>query len=548
MAIPKKLEEVGYNQATVKMDVDALTRESMIRLFSLVDDAGETLGEYDELYLEKMETNTGLNPDDSGAASLVRGFILLEGKILGFLFQQFLSMVKPIQVALELPQLLTNPPQLIQKIKEIIDGIKDLIEDVITFFTDTLNWFLELLLGEIMDINIPIPEIELSILGITIPIPAIDNLNKFGKEPFLEKLTDKVTKLKDGIAKKRDQIKNLTDKINPDIDAYQVAGIALLAQQIVKLLSVDIQLNYEYYDKAMQIHTEVILEKDKIVRKRLNEKQTKEYKFVNQTANLESFKFGLDSDTKEENYIRVWTPKDDTNLLNMADNILQILETEEKQIEDTINNYNMESNEDLKYKFDKLDEKLILYTEQLLALYNKLHTNHLDIDKSKDDKKKMEDNLRDMLVAGGGLAATEAAKTISNLKKEIKADRKSIGEESPASAWIDSMIDLMIGVIKSPIDIIINIISKAVEGILEFVKELPLPTFTLIKEFFSDLLGLANPAKMQEVLSEMIIDISGAGEEFLPVVENIVSFLPWLFVEIAKTFVTSVVEPLPIPI
>jgi len=548
MAIPKKLEEVGYNQATVKMDVDALTRESMIRLFSLVDDAGETLGEYDELYLEKMETNTGLNPDDSGAASLVRGFILLEGKILGFLFQQFLSMVKPIQVALELPQLLTNPPQLIQKIKEIIDGIKDLIEDVITFFTDTLNWFLELLLGEIMDINIPIPEIELSILGITIPIPAIDNLNKFGKEPFLEKLTDKVTKLKDGIAKKRDQIKNLTDKINPDIDAYQVAGIALLSQQIVKLLSVDIQLNYEYYDKAMQIHTEVILEKDKIVRKRLNEKQTKEYKFVNQTANLESFKFGLDSDTKEENYIRVWTPKDDTNLLNMADNILQILETEEKQIEDTINNYNMESNEDLKYKFDKLDEKLILYTEQLLALYNKLHTNHLDIDKSKDDKKKMEDNLRDMLVAGGGLAATEAAKTISNLKKEIKADRKSIGEESPASAWIDSMIDLMIGVIKSPIDIIINIISKAVEGILEFVKELPLPTFTLIKEFFSDLLGLANPAKMQEVLSEMIIDISGAGEEFLPVVENIVSFLPWLFVEIAKTFVTSVVEPLPIPI
>jgi hydrogenase maturation factor len=61
MAIPKKLEEVGYNQATVKMDVDALTRESMIRLFSLVDDAGQTLGEFDESYLDKMETNPGLN-------------------------------------------------------------------------------------------------------------------------------------------------------------------------------------------------------------------------------------------------------------------------------------------------------------------------------------------------------------------------------------------------------------------------------------------------------------------------------------------------------
>jgi len=53
---------------------------------------------------------------------------------------------------------------------------------------------------------------------------------------------------------------------------------------------------------------------------------------------------------------------------------------------------------------------------------------------------------------------------------------------------------------------------------------------------------------MQTVLSEMIIDITGAGDEFLPVIENVVTFLPWLVVEIAKTFIVSVVEPLPIPI
>ena len=549
MVIPKNLEEVGYNQAVVNMDVDALTRESMIRLFSLVDDVGQTMGEYDEKYEEDAKTNTGLNPEESGAASLVKQFILLEGKVLGFLFQQFLSMVQPIKVALELPSLLTNPPQLIRKIKDIIDGIKDLIDDVITFFTDTLNWFLGLLLGEIMDVNIPIPPLDFSILGITIPIPAIDNLDKFGKEPFLENLTDKVNGLKDNIASARDRIKNLTDKINPDIDAYQVAGIALLSAQVVKLLSIDVDLNYEYYEMAMKIQTEIILEKDKIVREYLGEKEKlDEYKFINQTPNLESFKFGLDENTKEENYMKVWIPEDDTNLINMADNILEILETEEKQIEDTVNNYNMESNESLKNQFDKLDEKLITYTEQLLSLYKELSTNHSDIDNSKDDKTKMEDNVRDMLLVAGGLAATEAAKTISDLRNEIKVDRNEMADESPASAWIDSMTDLIIGVIKSPIDIIINIIAKAVEGILEFVTELPLPTFTLIKEFFADLLGLANPEKMQEVLSEMIIDISGAGDEFLPVIENIVNFLPWLFVEIAKTFVTSVVEPLPIPI
>jgi len=153
-----------------------------------------------------------------------------------------------------------------------------------------------------------------------------------------------------------------------------------------------------------------------------------------------------------------------------------------------------------------------------------------------------------MLLTGGGLMVIEASKTINDLKEQIKLDRNELAQESPASAWIDSMTDLIIGVIKSPIDIVINIISKIIEGILEFVKELPLPTFTKIKEFFSDLLGLANPEKMQEIISNLIIESSGAGEQFDPVIENIVKFLPWLFVEIAKTFITSVAEPLPIPI
>jgi predicted nucleic acid-binding Zn-ribbon protein len=549
MAIPINLEEVGYNQATVKMDVDALTRESMIRLFNLTDDNGNKLGEYDEKYDDLKKTNTGLDWEQSGTASLVRQFILLESKVLGFLFQQFLSMVKPIQTALELPQLLTNPPQLVRKIKDIIDGIKDLINDVVSFFTDTLNWFLDLLIGEIMDVNIPIPPLEFSILGITIPIPSIDKLNMFGKEPYLEVDNEKVNNLKDKIASARDRIKNLKDKINPDIDTYQIASIALLIEQINKLLSVNVDLNYEFYNKAMQIQNEVILEKDKIIKKYLdNEYNFLEYKFVNQTSNLKSFKTGLDTSTVERNYLKIWIPDNYDNLINMADNILQIIETEEKQIEDTVNNYKMESNEDLKDKFDKLDVKLNNYTDELLKLHNEIRNTNSDIDDSVDNKNKMEDNLRDLLVAGGGLAAAKAAKTINDLKDQIKSDISELAKESPASAWIQSMIDLVIGVIKSPIDIIINIISKIIEGILEFIKELPLPTFTKIKEFFSDLLGLANPEKMQEILSNLILDISGAGEEFLPVIENIVSFLPWLFVEIAKTFIESVVQPLPISI
>jgi len=544
MAIPKKTEDVGYNQATVSMDVDALTREAMIRLFSLVDDVGEPLGEYDEAYLDKMETNTGLNPDDSGAASLVKQFILLEGKILGFLFQQFLSMVKPIQTALELPKLLTNPPQLIQKIKDIIEGIKDLIEDVVTFFTDTLNWFLGLLLGEIMDVNIPIPPLEFSILGITIPIPSIDTLGKIGKEPYIENLTDNVKGLKDKIETSRSKIQNLTDKINPNIEAYQVGMVALLTEQIIKLISVDYQLTNEFWDKAYQIHEEVLLKKDKIVRDKLNDKQEENYKFVNRTDELDAMKKYLEDNAEEKNYIFNYTGNE-TTLLNMADSILEILEKEEKEIEDTVNNYKMESNSDLKTKFDALDVILNEYTEELLILKNDLSETSSDIDDSKENRQKIYDNERAMLMAGG---ATAAVATIKALRDSIKEDTAKIAEESPASAYAEAIKDLIIGVIKSPIDMIINIISKIIEGIVEFITELPIPTFTKIKEFFSDIIGLANPEKMEEIISAMIIDITGAGEQFLPVVENVVSFLPWLFVEIAKTFITSVVEPLPIPI
>ena len=50
--------------------------------------------------------------------SLIKQFILLESKILGFLFQQFLYMVKPIQIALELGSYLTDPKKLAEKIDE----------------------------------------------------------------------------------------------------------------------------------------------------------------------------------------------------------------------------------------------------------------------------------------------------------------------------------------------------------------------------------------------------------------------------------------------
>ena len=73
----------------------------------------------------------------------------------------------------------------------------------------------------------------------------------------------------------------------------------------------------------------------------------------------------------------------------MADVILEILETEEKEIEDTVNNYKIESNTSFKTKFDKLDEKLIVYTEELLKLKKDISETGSDIDDSKEARQKV---------------------------------------------------------------------------------------------------------------------------------------------------------------
>ena len=543
MSIPTNLEKVGYNEATVNMDVDAMVRESMIRLFSLVDDAGNKLDPYDEKYNEYAETNTGLDYNNSGAATLVRQFVLLEGKIMGFVFQQFLYMTKPITTALELPQLLAKPPQLISKIKEIIEGIKKLIDDIVTFFTDTLQWFMDLLMSEIMSINIPVPSFDFSILGITIPIPAIDNLGKVGTEPYVENLTDSVMAAKDKLKSLRLQISNIKDAIDPASKEYKGGTMELVDEQVNKLLTVDVQKFGEFYDIAMKIQNNVILEKDKIVRKELKEKKvTGRYTFVDRTDELQDVKAYIDDNTETKKHIPLYNGKIST-LIDAPSVIMSIIETEEKEIEQTINNHNMESSKSLNKQFKEIDRTLISYMDQLNEVWKQLRDISADVDAYADTKKEVSNSGPDLII-GGSIEA--ARQQIDKLEDEVKATISEIMKDSPATAWAEKLAGTMIGVIKSPIEAIISIITKIIEGIIEFLKQLPFPTFAKIKEFFSDLIGLANPDKMQEVVSKMITEISGAGEEFKPVIDNVVKFVPWLVTETAANFVASLAEPLPI--
>lgn len=543
MAIPKNLEDVGYNQATLPMDVDAIVRESLIRIFNLTGDNGQPLDPYDEKYLDMMEQNSGLDPVNSGAGSLIRQFVFLEGKILGFIFQQFIYKVQPIQVALELPVILAQPPQLLRKIKEIIQGIKDLINDVIEFFTDTLNWVLSQVAGEIFDINIPVPPLEFNILGIRIPLPSIDNLNKLGKEPFLENLTDKALELKDKISSANERIKNLSEKINPDIAAMQVGLVDLLNEQLKKLLSIDYQLVNEFYEVAYKIHTDVIIEKNNIVKGVLESRELS-YRFNNRGDELEDIIDYINANSQQQKYLTDYSGIV-SRLTNAPDRMIEILESEENQIEDIINQYKLESNETLNEDFQELDVTLNELNQQLSELRAEIGEVNTEIDDTYDGIDNIKENERPILT---GVAAAAASETIEQLKEQIKKDKNELAQESPASVFLEQIIDLIIGVVKSPFDMIINILVKIIEAIIEFFKELPLPTFSKIKEFFSDLIGLGIPNKMEEAITNIVQSVTGAGEQFEPVLENIAKFLPWLFVEVATQFIAGVVQPLPLPI
>lgn len=554
MIIPKNFEQVGYNDIMVDMDVDALTRESMIKLFGLIDTTGAEMDCYNDEYFVAAKTNTGLLPENPGAATITKQFIYLESKIMGMLLQMFSTIIKPIQTALELPSILTNPPKLVRKIIDIINSIIELIDSIVEFFTDTLNWFMETLLGPLMNINIPIPTISFNILGIEIKLPTIDMLKKFGKEPYIENLTSQVQLLKAKILETRTKIQSLEDKINPDINAMQVGTIALLAAQISKLFAIDLQMNNEFMDKAYQIHNDVIIEKLKIINEYLlsentvgrysNTEENLEFKFNNLKSKLDEYNKFLSNSTQKEKYLNNFNG-DETTLINLTDNVLNILEQEELEIEEIINKYGLETNKNFKKQLNILTDKLNIYTPELIELKKEIYDIQTNIDNSKDAQDKMNLAARDFII---GNAAIAGAATIQSLKDDMKKDIKSLAEKSPSSAHGQQLSSALIGLIKAPLDIVIGIITTLIEGIVEFVTELPIPSFEKLKKFFEDLLSLADPTKMLVVISDLIVEISGATEESIQTIERVVNFLPWLFIEVSKTFVLGLASPLPIPL
>ncbi len=537
--IPVDLIDVGFNDATVKLDVEALTRESMIKLFNVMDANGKLMDPYDDAYFE-----SGLpTSEDPGAASMIKQFILLEGKILGFLFQQFLYMVKPIQIALQLPSLLAQPKKLIQEIKKVIEGIKKLIEDIIKFFTKTKDWFFETVMGEFLDINIPIPEIPLNLLGIEIAIPSIDKGKLFSDDtwlkkglpnPYKENLSPEVLDTKKKLKDLRKKLQSIKDKANSKINSMQNGLLeALLAT--LALLYISLLEESTSYSKIMKEIYKEILKKQDLISAIMIKRKVK-YTKRDKTKEIDKLIKDSLSFTKRGD---LNNPNNIDKLDVFADRLAEMIDDEEEYFTDIINKNNLKKDATFNKNLKKIDDKIsILYQssrQERLDINNTLN----EIKKNKEDIDLIKSNLRGIAVMG---ASTLLEK--QKIEEEIKKLKDKLAVLSPATAWIEAQIDLVLGVIRSPIDFIVGLISKLFEGIIEFIKQLPKPTFNKIKEFFKDIINIPNVEKMGETLTEFL----GVPAELAATVDNVMMVLPWLIVTVAKEFIVSVVQPLPIPI
>lgn len=540
MSIPKNLEEIGFNDATVKIDADALSREAMIRLFNVRNEANQLMDSYDEQYFEKGLPNT----DDPGMTSMFKEFIKLEGKLLGFVSQQFLYMIRPIQVALELASLITNPKELIEKIKEIIQGINDLINDVVSFLTRTKDWFTENLLGPLNNLNIPIPEIDFSILGFDIKIPKIDNKNQFddatwsaqGKpNPYKENESDEINSIKKELEELNKREQKIKDRLNVDVsDSYSLL-LSSLTSTISLLYSSLHQESRDYFDIMMEIYEQILIKQDLMIE--ILDKREIEYIRRDKTQELnelseESLEFF------EEDNLNI--PENESSLEQFADTISEIIDDEEEIITSVIDDNRLRSNATFNTRLEEIDERISeLYQESIIEL-DKIRNTQSEINKNKQNSEELRNTI--LSLTTDSIVSELDLDKLKERKKELK-DRLSF--LSPASAWLQAQKELIIGILKVPINFVINLVKKLFEGITEFLEELPLPRFTKIRDFFKDLLKLPQEEGMVNIINN-IIDIP---TDIISTVATVLGVIPWLVVTVVKEFVIGIIQPtLPIPV
>lgn len=568
--IPVNNISVGISDpASIQIDMDALVRDSMIKLYGIKDSSGKPMDKYDSAYFDLQKQGLNIDPSTPGVASLIQTFATYEIDVLSFLFQNILYLISPIQTALQLPELLTNPVKLANKVGSIVSDITKLIKSITQLLTDTEKWFINTLFTPIQSLNVPIPPLSISLLGIKIPIPQIDNDDTFSKPAFLEKLDAKISDRIDLINSGNTQFIKpgmvvadllvvmealivastlIKDSNNNDKTGLSQSLLGVINTSIPNLLLQYITIIEDLYTYAINIHNDE-MKKQELVLNTLNKQihltvsgstvlsmnNTAIFTLKNRINDLQQLKSELDNYKKNINI------NYDVNTYNIIKEIpfgiLDIVGDEENQTASVIAKYNLNS--------------LATFKKGITTINNDIEANYVFVDADLKQLSVIDGNLTDDYNSQNSISNLSGSTNQSGSTTKSNDDKLAsllplLAGLSPSSAWKKQIEQTVIGIITAPITMIINLIKELLEAVLEFLKELPTPSFKLIKKFFTDITGLPNLEKLTKTFKGLILGFSTTISPNDPVIDKVMTFIPELAFTVLEDFIKSILNPLPI--
>lgn len=181
----KEEVEIGYSDMKIKYNIAKPLDKTMAAVFGF-DVISQA--DYDD-YVKNIKPNTNVvNPEKPGLATLFKQAILTVGDMMGFLFKLIKDaidqLIKSFIMPILTPAAPFTLPIIIKNIIDIIMKIIEMVKEALTLVTDTLNWLLEKVAGKIANVKIPIPEFKIPLFGLSLTIPAFDQLKLLKVEPF----------------------------------------------------------------------------------------------------------------------------------------------------------------------------------------------------------------------------------------------------------------------------------------------------------------------------------------------------------------------------
>lgn len=579
--IPDNFIPVPKNKPTnIPLDIDAMVRKSNIFIFDIKNERkNDIIDPYDDYYL-KLYTERGIviSTDEAGFPNIIEGVIYNICATINFLAAQFIAAMKPIEKALKLASVLSNPTKLAKLVKEIIELVKGLIESIMKFLTKTGDWIKENILEPLSKIKTPFPEFKLNIFGIELIIPGYKS-EFFTK--ILEKLGDKIKAL---VAEMTELYQKITDAINQStlvakMIAMKNALLNALREQIKKLKE-----SLTIFDSDLQ---RAIRIRDEILGKNITDFNTDNNIYID-----------IKWDEMKTDIVKIITElqkekKDEDDDLKSIDSIKDKEDWDKQKLvtDKTTSDYNQW----VKYQTDNISYEGVLYETKLKRLneirqyiveyyQNKKSFIQKLIDAYNEDIAKLEKEIAELLIKLKN--AINLDEILKKLYEKLKQVIKNLIEANPVGIFGMTIIEVLKNIIIFPIKLIIGIIEAFIDAIMGLLENIP--NLSKMVEGFMKLVEKIKNLPLVKGIQELIIDIcdtivSGAKKvfewmmknggilkenldkalawiktnivdnleillNFFPIILNIVLFLPELCIIIIQGYIDYAFKDVPSPV